>query len=1146
MEKHFTHLHLHTEFSLLDGAILLDKLVDFGKQQGFKSLAITDHGNIFGAVKFFQKCKKAGIKPILGMEAYFTPDVKIKSVEKKYNHLILLVQNEIGYKNLCKLISYSYQQGFYFKPRIDYAMLAAHSEGLIVTTACLGGHIPSLLMQEQYQQAEERMDWFLQTFGDRFYFEVQPEDQEEQKILNQKLYHWSAKKGIPLVAAGDCHYLLPEDHEAHEVMLSIQTQHKITDPGRFTFGDVRAYVKTQQEMLSLFKDHEDAVWNSGIIADRCNFEFETGKLFFPKFQVPIEHTTESYFTHLCKNGLQTLFDQERIDLQQKQIYEHRLTLEIDLIIKMGFIGYFLVVSDFIQWAKRSAIPVGPGRGSAAGSLVAWALEITNIDPIKYNLLFERFLNPERITMPDIDIDFCIEGRERVINYIRERYGHANVGQIITFGTMMAKGVVKDVARVLGIPFEDANAITDLIPEQLKITLQEALDQEPRLKELMESNSNIKKLFDIAFRLEGITRHASKHAAGVVISPEPIDEVLPVYVPAKSTEIVTQYAMTELESIGFLKIDLLGLKNLTLIDQVVKLIAQNHNVAINIDKLPLDDKKTFDLLCAGNTSGVFQFEGDGLKEVLRKLQPDKFEDIIAVNALYRPGPLGSGMVDDFIERRHGRQKVSYLFNELTPILEETYGVIVYQEQVMKIASVIAGYSLGESDILRRAMGKKKADVMAEQRALFLKRAEERNFNGKKAGELFDLIVYFAGYGFNKSHAGAYSLITYQTAYLKAHYPAEFMACLISLEATHPDKLIAYLQEAKDMHLAILPPNINNSAINFTVLNGDLLFGLQAIKNVGLAALEAIISERAKKPFRDLFDFCVRLDLRAVNKRVIESLICAGAFDTLPGNRAQKYDELPIIMDQAIETKKEQATGQLGLFARSSSVQGQTPQYEFTPRQNWENKEILEKEREVIGFYLSSHPLDSYNHYVRWLSIPTFEEHFAAGKKINSLEEPTVIACGLLTTSKQIMTKKNERMAFVQLEDKVSRCEVIIFPKLFKQVEQWLKDYHVFIVKGALDTTSSKMCKIKANECIPAELFLNQYGHIRNLSCNLPNFNDNSLLLDIKKSIIPGTIPLFLTYKEKNKLMKVATNELITIDAAVLLELEKKQISIKITL
>ena len=1151
MSQHFTHLHLHTDFSLLDGAISVEKLVEFGQKNNLKSLAITDHGNIFGAVKFFQKCKKAGIKPILGMEAYMAEDAKVKNIEKKYYHLIILVQNEIGYKNLLKLISYSYQEGFYFKPRIDYQMLAKHHEGLIVTSACLGGHIPSLLMAGNDQEAEQRMDWFLQIFGrERFYLEVQPEDQKDQTILNKKIFEWAAKKNINVIAAGDCHYASREDHEAHEVMLSIQTHDKISNPERYSFGDCRVFMRTEQEMLEIFKDHPEAVWNSGVIADQCTFDFQTGKLFFPKFEIPDDHTQESYFSYLCNKGFQELLAAERFDKTQEEHYQKRLDLEIDLIIKMGFVGYFLVVSDFIQWAKKNGIPVGPGRGSAAGSLVAWALLITDIDPIKYNLLFERFLNPERVSMPDIDIDFCIEGRDKVINYVRDKYGHDKVCQIITFGTMMAKGVIKDVARVLGFAFEDSNAITNLIPEQLKITLTEALEQEPRLKELIETNPKAQKLFDLALRLEGLTRHASKHAAGIVISPEPIDDVLPIYVPSKSTELVTQYAMTELELLGFLKMDLLGLKNLTLIDKAIALISKNYGITLDINKLPLDDAKTFALISAGKTSGVFQLESDGLKDVLRKLQPDKFEDIIAVNALYRPGPLGSGMVDDYIERRHGRQKISYLFPELEPVLQETYGVIVYQEQVMKIASAIAGYSLGESDILRRAMGKKKAEEMAKQHAIFVEKATKNNFDPKKASELFDLMAYFAGYGFNKSHSAAYALIAYQTAYLKAHYPADFMACLISLEAVNAENMAFYLQEARDMGLTILPPDINQSSIEFTPSGTEIImFGLQGIKNVGLAALENIITERtAKGPFTSLFEFCKRIDLRTSNKRVLEHLICAGAFDIIAGTRAQKVHDLEKIMDLAAEHKKVAATGQMGLFGVSQETSDHKDTHEFVYNiiPDWSDKEKLEKEKEVIGFYLSAHPLESYKKILQLLAIESFDALLKKGQFDASAQEVTVIGAGLVKSKREIITKKGDRMAFLMLEDMNSSAEIILFPSTFKKVEQYLASHHIFIVKGTLDSTSPHKCKIKANECVPIDLIFQEWPHIQKIVCELPNTISEAALSELKQQCNGGSISLELLFSENGKFLRLACKDKITISMEWFTIVEKLNISPRIIL
>lgn len=1147
MSKHFTHLHLHTEYSLLDGAISLDRLIQFGKEYDLKALAITDHGNIFGAVKFFQQCKNAGIKPVLGMEAYLTEDINVKTADNKYYHIILLVQNKVGYRNLCKLISIAYQQGFYFKPRIDYNALAQYSEGLIVTSACLGGHIPKLLMNDKMDEANKRIDWFLDVFGkERFFLEVQPEDQQEQAVLNHKLYELSAQRDIELVATGDCHYVCADDHEAHEVMLSIQTHDKLSNPTRYTFGDCRVFMRTQDEMLSLFNAHEQAIWNTGKIADMCDFAFETGKLFFPKFEIPAEHTQETFFKMLCQRGLDSLIEKGHIESDHRDEYQARLDLETDLIIKMGFVGYFLVVSDFIQWAHRNGIPVGPGRGSAAGSLVAWSLEITNIDPIKYNLLFERFLNPERVTMPDIDIDFCIEGRDKVINYVRDRYGHDKVCHIITFGTMLAKGVIKDVARVLGFPFEDSNAITNLIPDQLKISLNEAIEQEPRLQEMINNNPKVKKLFDLAFKLEGLTRHASKHAAGIVISPEPIDEVLPVYVPPKSDELVAQYAMTELESIGFLKIDFLGLKNLTLIDRAVQMIKQVHGIELDINKLPLNDPKTFELICAGNTSGVFQLESNGLKDVLRKLQPDKFEDIIAVNALYRPGPLGSGMVDDYIERRHGRQKIKYIFPELEPILQETYGVIVYQEQVMKIASAIGGYSLGEADILRRAMGKKKAEVMAEQSKIFFEKSVARGFDGKKATELFDLMAYFAGYGFNKSHSAAYALIAYQTAYLKANYMPEFLACLLTLEASNAEKMSFYLQEAKEMGVGILPPNINRSEIAFTTSNGSIVFGLHGIKNVGLTALENILAERTKRPFIDLLDFSKRVDLRTVNKRVMENLICAGAFDTLPGNRAQQFQEIPIIIEKAIAWKKDAATGQMGLFGGGFKEEQEDEFYPFEPLAEWPDREKLEKEKEVIGFYLSSHPLQTYHKQIKRFNIIPFDKGLQLSLAHTGEQELTIVGCGLLKSRKDIVTKKGDRMAFVQLEDMNASAEVVLFPRTFAACEQWLTDHHVFLVKGSIDLTSTTQCKIKANEFVPVELVLQEWKWMERLSLELPPTFDTTIIEAIKKLITPGKTPLEFIFHENGKKLCLSTKQKIALDAQQLQDIEDLGIEIEIAL
>ncbi|MDQ5891078.1 MAG: polymerase subunit alpha [Candidatus Dependentiae bacterium] len=1132
MSKHFTHLHLHTEFSLLDGAIRIPDLMKFAQEQQWKAVGMSDHGNIFGAVKFFEEAKKHKIKPILGCEMYFTPDASVKDATDKYHHLILIVQNREGYQNLCRLMAYAYQDGFYFKPRIDYKILEKYNKGLIVSTACLGGHIPTLLRNDQDAEAEKWIKHSLDIFGrDRFFFEmmpveadrfdVLPPDMAKQAYLNKKLVAYSSKMGVDCIVTADSHFLHHEDHEAHEILLAVQTKHLMSDPDRMTFGDFRGYVKTPEYLLGQFPDNHDAIWRTGEIADRCDFTFETGKLFFPQYPIPQNHTEASFFRELCHEGLTEIKQNDLIPREEHVTYDERLTEEVELIIKMGYIGYFLIVSDFISWAKKNNIPVGPGRGSAAGSLVAWALKITNVDPIKYNLLFERFLNPERVSMPDIDIDFCIDGREKVINYVKDKYGHDAVCQIITFGTMMAKGVIKDVARTLGFPFQDANNLTDLVPDQLKITLEECLEQEPKFKELMHSDPDIKHLMDICFKLEGLTRHASKHAAGVVISPEPLRDVLPLYIPPKTNELVTQYTMTDLESLGFLKMDFLGLTNLTVIDKALDSIEKNHQVRINLDKLPLDDKKTFDLLCLGKSSCVFQFESSGIKEVLYKLQPSRFEDLIAVNALYRPGPLGSGMVDDFIDRRHGRKKTTYSFPELEPILSETYGVIVYQEQVIRIASTIAGYSLGSADILRRAMGKKKAEVMAEQKVAFVAGAKTLKFDEKKAGELFDLMAYFAGYGFNKSHSTAYALIAYHTAYLKANYACEFMAAVLSFETSNPDKMTAYLQEAREMGITILPPDINKSDELFTASKEGILFGLRGIKNVGDAAISNIIETRQKKPFSDLYHFCLTVDLRCVNKRVIESLICAGAFDAMPGHRSQKIMELETIIGLAIDEKERSKTGQISLFSALPTAGSQSQKYAFAPLPEWTPRDKLEKEKEVIGFYLSGHPLTNFQLVLDALQPSHHKDLHTNVVEKKYTAEPIVITCGLLQTSKTITTKNGDKMAFAQVEDLSGPCEVIIFPRVYAKISAVLGQFSEFIIIGALDVAAQQQCKIKANAVIPLETVLdNGIAHaILKLKAPLTE----ATLTTLKEKLSPGSTPYSLQWEENGKSVQLTPRE-----------------------
>ncbi|MBT4594449.1 DNA polymerase III subunit alpha [bacterium] len=1155
-ERHFVPLHLHTESSLLDGAMRTKELVQFAQEQQWKAVGISDHGNVFGAVKFFKQAKAAGIKPILGCEMYLTPDASVKNPKDKYHHILLIVKDKQGYENLCQLMSFSFSEGYYFKPRIDYSALKKYNAGLIASTACLGGHIPRLLRHGHQEEAEERIQWFLDVFGpERFRFEIMqahdstPEKKGKQEITNDKILEMSTKYGVDVLATCDSHYLRREDREAHEVMLCIQTKDQFDNPNRFTFGDFTGHVRTTAEMLEEFKGNESAVWNTGKVADMCEFEFEFGKRLFPVSEVPENFTQDEYFKKLCRDGLEKRKAKGLVPKDKENIYDERLDTEMDLIIKMGFPGYFLIVGDFIDWAKKENIAVGPGRGSAAGSIVAWSLQITNIDPMPYNLLFERFLNPERISMPDIDIDFCIERREDVINYVKERYGHECVCQIITFGTMMAKGVIKDVARAIGISFQDSNAITDLIPDQLKITLDEALEQEPRLRELVDENAQVKKLFDIAKRLEGLTRHASKHACGVVISPRPLREIVPLYIPARTNELVTQYPQTELEELGFLKMDFLGLKNLTVIEYALKNIEKNHGVKIDLDTIPMDEPRAYKLFADGKSSGIFQFEADGVTEIMRKLEPQCFEDLIAVNALNRPGPLGSGMVDDFIDRRHGRKKTTYMFKELEPVLKETYGVIAYQEQVMKVASVIAGYTLGQADILRRAMGKKKVDVMEQQKIIFTKGAVERGFDRKKSEELFTLLAHFAGYGFNKSHSAAYSLISYQTAYLKALYPREFTAALLSFETSDPDKFSYYLHKTKELDIKVKAPDINRSEMPFSAHDDGILFGLKGIKSVGETAIKNILEEREKEgSYKDLYEFCKRVDLRTSNKRVIENLIAAGAMDPLPGNRAQKSAELEKIMSQANDEKEREKTGQMGLFLVGGGANDggkKRGAYTFEPLEDWNAQDKLTKEKEIVGFYLSEHPLDQHKKLQKLLGEHTFTKSLEKVEK-GTGSEPLHTSVALMQSHKVIMTKKGDRMAFAQFEDATGDCEVILFPRVFAQCEQWLGDHTVFVVHGVVDAQSQGKCKIKADELIPAEKFFEETKKIDGVTLKMPDDFDEAKCEEAKNFLESGSLSLSLNFKENDRHLSIATKHKVKFSTALIDKLNSADFDVQITL
>lgn len=1076
----FVHLHLHTEYSLLDGAIGIDRLIKKAVDLKMPAVAVTDHGNLFSVLDFYQKATKAGIKPIIGCELYVAPGSRFDKTapagqnEEASYHLILLARNKPGYKNLLKLVTAAYLEGFYYKPRIDKELLQHHSEGLIGLSACLGGEIPALLLQNRYEDAKKTTLQYQNILGkENFFLELQDNGIPEQEVVNRELLKLSKDADAPLVATNDCHYLDREDHKAHDALLCIQTGKTVKDENRMRFSSETFYMKTPEEMKKAFAHVPEAIANTIKIAERCNLEIELGKYHLPHFPVPEGYTKESFMAKLARKGLEERFQEIETVRGPNSIdraaYKARLEFEIQMIDKMGFAGYLLIVSDFIRYAKEHGIPVGPGRGSAAGSLVVYSLRITDLDPLPYNLLFERFLNPERISMPDIDVDFCQDRRDEVIKYVTEKYGADHVTQIITYGTMMAKGVIRDVGRVLDVPYAECDKLAKLVPNKLNITLKEAIDQEPRFKEIMKQDVRMAELIDIALHLEGQVRHASKHAAGVVISEEPLTEYLPLFKTPKD-EITTQFDMNAVEKIGLVKFDFLGLRNLTVIQKAEHLINQRlqkapieHTDPFSITRIPLDDAKTYELLGRGETGGIFQLESSGMRDIIIKMKPQCFEDIIALVALYRPGPLGSGMVDDFIKRKKGNTKIAYELPVLEPILKDTYGVIVYQEQVMQISSALAGYSLGEADILRRAMGKKKPEEMAKQKERFMHGAEGKKIPKAKAEKIFDLMAKFAEYGFNKSHSAAYALISYQTAYLKAHYPVEYMAALLSSEVQDTDKVVKYIYEARQMNITIMPPDANESQWDFTVFEahdreniepgsniGAIRFGLAAVKNVGISAIEAIIEARESKgPFTSLSDFCNKVDQRRVNRRVIEALIKCGALDSTKARRAQMMDAIDMMMGQAARHQEQEAIGQFSIFDTIDTHK--EPALPDTPE--WKENQLLAFEKESMGFYISGHPLAAFQDDMKRYATSTTEtlEQTADGKEVT--------ICGIIAGLKQKVTKKGDKMAILNLEDLFGAVEVIVFPDLYKSANALLLTDTPLIVAGQLDK-SEQGNKIKA--------------------------------------------------------------------------------------
>ncbi len=1053
----FVHLHVHSQYSLLDGAIRFEDLFERARELKMDSLALTDHGNMFGAIEFYQKAIQRGIKPILGCEIYVAPNSRHekKPGGEKPHHLTLLAKNRTGYYHLMQLVSLAHLEGFYYKPRVDRELLRRYGEGLFALSGCMKGEIPLFIMNNNMEGALDVARQYREIFGERFFLEIQNNNVDGQQQINERLIEIGEKLEIPLVATNDCHYLRREEARAHEVLLCIQTGKTLNDSDRMRLSSDEFYLKSAQEMESLFSQCPEALENTLRIAEQCNLELRFGEYKFPKFSPPNGKTLDLYLEELSRKGLENRL-QHIPEPHDK--YRTRLEKELEIIRSMGFAGYFLIVADFINLAKGRDIPVGPGRGSAAGSLVAFALRITDIDPIRYGLLFERFLNPERISMPDVDVDFCMERRDEVIQYVTEKYGEDNVAQIITFGKMQAKAVVRDVGRALDMPYGEVDRIAKLIPNTLNITLQQALKQEAALRELQEKDERVQNLISIALSLEGLTRHASTHAAGVVISNRPLTEYLPLY-RGQNGEVITQYSMKDVEKIGLIKFDFLGLKTLTVIRKAVEMVRRYKDPAFNLESINLADSETFKLLSSGATNGVFQLESAGMKELLVKLKPEDFEDIIALVALYRPGPLGSGMVDDFIKRKHGIAPVDYVLPQLKEVLGETYGVIVYQEQVMKIATLLADFSLGDADMLRRAMGKKIPAEMEKQRERFLEGARKRKINPDMAERIFELMAKFAEYGFNKSHSAAYALIALQTAYLKAHYPVEFMAALLTSEVDTTDKIVKYIAECRDMKIEVLPPDVNESWRDFAVVDDRIRFGLAAIKNVGMGSIESIVAEREKGgPYRSLFDFCRRVDLRRVNKRVLESLIKSGAFDFSGAPRAQMMLALDDAVERAQNFQKERDSKQMGIFAQledgSTSWSGQ----EVLPEvEEWPENQLLAFEKEAVGFYITSHPLARFEKEIK---RHTQDDTVSILTKQNGSE---VTICGVASSLKEIQTRKGDRMAFLTLEDMRGFVEVILFPDVFQASLPNLRGDDPLVVRGILDMEDENP-KIKAAEVL----------------------------------------------------------------------------------
>lgn len=1065
----FVHLHVHTEYSLLDGMIRIQDLVDRAETFQMPAVAITDHGNLFGAVYFYEKARAKGIKPIIGCEVYVAPN-GMTDRDAVGHHLVLLCKNYKGYQNLCRLVTAGYMQGFYYKPRVDKQLLAECNEGLIALSACLKGEVAAALLEENHEQALKAASTYKEIFDNsRYYLELQENGIPDQLRVNRELIALGKKLEIPVVATNDCHYLARDMARAHEALLCIQTGKTLSDEKRMKMSSDEFYFRSPGEMKEKFAEVPEAIANTVEIANRCNLDWNFETKHFPRFDTPGDMTLDDMLREKAKRGFERRLPEMKSSdprySEREQEYVKRLEYELGVIKKMGFPGYFLIVADFVNWAKENGIPVGPGRGSAAGSLVSYSLGITDINPLAYGLIFERFLNPERREMPDIDVDFCQERRGEVLKYVTQKYGGADyVAQIITFGTMKARAVVRDVGRVMGLPYGEVDKIAKMVP--LMSTLSQAFEQEPRFGQMRKEDPKIEELLTMAEDLEGIARHASTHAAGVVISDRPLIEYLPLYKDPRGEDVVAQYDMKCVEKVGLIKFDLLGLKTLTLIKYCLDFIRRNRGAEVDIRNLAMDDEQVYGLLGRGDTGGVFQLESSGMKDLLARLAPNRFEELIAVVALYRPGPLGAGYVDKFIERKHGRQAVEYQLPQMEEALRETYGVLVYQEQVMEIAVKLASYTMGEADSLRKAMGKKIPELMEAQKDKFLAGADKNKVEPGKSKDIFDDMAQFAHYGFNKSHAAVYAYVAYQTAFLKAHYPVEFMAALLTMDINDTDKVIRYLKECEDKDIPVDPPHINSSFWEFRADGDRIRFGLGAVKGVGRAAVEAVIEAREEGgDFRSLYDFCGRADLKRINRRTLECLIKGGALDGFKAERWKMMGALDAALEKGHLASREREAGQTNLFDMLGEQGGAEFIEEYYPEvEPWSSTELLSYEKEALGFYLTGHPLARYEDMMRRFGVAdTARVPFLA----NGQE---VMVGGVVTHKKEIFTKKKgkkERMAFITVTDLKGSIEVVVFASVFRDAVKYLENEELpILVRGRVEVSEDK-AKILAGEIIPLE-------------------------------------------------------------------------------